>query len=246
MRNLLLICLLLLSTILINTQPADAAPQSSPTRIYFSAGATDYFSPDNILATNAVHEFVIGAAANQHLLAVITTTSLITRNNFAFEIRGLRDGIVLVFDNERMPTWSGRLPSTQDYLIRIINHGPTETYSLMIQIPINIQFNWGATQATYIGDFQTAISQDYVLRAQAGQWMTVYLSTTHPEMTIWAIGDDGTFLQIPHETQSFRVQLPTTQDYIIGVIRNNTNGGRDYALTVIIPPLYGYCQYCNG
>lgn len=225
---------------------ANGLPQTYPTRIQFERGATDFFSDDYSIGINGIHEWVVGASYNQQLVVVISPKTGVAGSNFALEIRGLSDGSVLVYDAERLRTWRGRLPATQDYLIRVINHGSPDTYSLMVQIPINIQFAWGATRTTIFGDFHTGHSQDYVLNAQGGQSMTVYLSTTDPSVALWLIGEDGNILRMA--SPSFTVLLPTTQDYTLSVTRNNINNPiQDYALTIIIPPLsYGHCRNCDG
>ncbi len=107
--------------------------------------------------------------------------------------------------------------------------------------PIRIQFEPGATSAKVEGKLAPREIKHYVLRAMAGQEMTVNLSATSesgsPEGAILAIwGADGTVLISDHaEATTWKGPLPATQDYYIAVICV-LQEGVNYTLEVVIPP----------
>lgn len=107
--------------------------------------------------------------------------------------------------------------------------------------PIRIQFEPGATSAKVEGKLAPQEIKHYVLRAMAGQEMTVNLSATTASgaaggaiLAIW--GADGTVLISDHaEATTWKGPLPSTQDYYIAVICTPQESA-SYTLEVVIPP----------
>jgi hypothetical protein len=98
-----------------------------------------------------------------------------------------------------------------------------------------IQFARDATSGTVYGSLAAGSSQEYVLRAMAGQLMKVMLSSTGGDAVLEIYGlRDGAPLVRSHMRQtSWQGYLRATQDYSVKVI--STGNGGSYTLEVVIP-----------
>ena len=98
-----------------------------------------------------------------------------------------------------------------------------------------IRFEPGATSATLTGTLAASESDTYVLRALAGQTLSVDLSFTEGQAILVVWGEDGDVLLSDHaEVSSFKRALPRTQDYFIQV-KGRPDGNTSYTMTVTIP-----------
>jgi hypothetical protein len=161
-----------------------------------------------------------------------------------------KDGTVLISDHADASSWSGVLPSTQDYYIdvRAID-GTSANYVLTVTIPPNappnpphptierINFAPGTISATVSGQVTPGGYNEYVIKASGGQDMMISTQAEEQAIVISVAGADGTVLQSSMGGSSnFSGELPSTQDYYIKV----TIGGQgfaDYSMTVTIDPL---------
>lgn len=206
-------------------------------RIQFAPGATSATVRGSVQFPNR-REYVLGAQGGQTMR--IELISADASANFA--VTGLRDGQPLKRLENSNTVWSGALPITQDYLLQVAT--PTNgavTYELYVEIttpttsaPVRIQFAPGARTATVNGSTSGLAPARYVLRANAGQTMSVdltvdntnaYLTVLHPTGDNMA-GADGPI----HHWSSL---LPVTGDYVIEVLNPGT-GLANFTLTVAI------------
>jgi heat shock protein HslJ len=98
-----------------------------------------------------------------------------------------------------------------------------------------IRFESGATSATLTGTLAASESDSYVLRALAGQTLSVDLAFTEGQAILVVWGEDGDVLLSDHaEVSSFKRALPRTQDYFIQV-QGRPDGKTSYTMTVTIP-----------
>jgi hypothetical protein len=98
-----------------------------------------------------------------------------------------------------------------------------------------IEFKPGATSATVPGRVAAGAADTWIVRALAGQQMTVKLNVTAGQAVLSVVGANGSVLLAESAGRaSFVGNLPFTQDYNLGV-RNTGSGPADYALTVTIP-----------
>jgi heat shock protein HslJ len=100
-----------------------------------------------------------------------------------------------------------------------------------------IRFAAGATSATLTGNVAASESDQYVLRALAGQTLSLDLAFTEGQaiLVVWA--EDGEVLLSDHaEVSSFKRALPRTQDYFIQV-KSRPDGNTSYTMTVSIPSI---------
>jgi hypothetical protein len=124
-----------------------------------------------------------------------------------------------------------RLPTTQDYYISLLTTDatpsnflltvsvvtppqPTRTPTSMPVRPQRINFAAGATAATVSGQVTPGAPAVYVLRALAGQTMSVFAASVST-FRITITGADGAFLASGNANQVIEMRLPTTQDYYI-------------------------------
>jgi len=151
-------------------------------------------------------------------------------------------------DGQNVLTFSRATPSTPT--------GSTSTPTSLAPVPINptvtptssssgntnddaqrIRFPTGATSVTLTGTLAAFESDMYVLRALAGQTMSINLAFTEGRAILVVWGEDGNVLLSDHaEASTFQGILPTTQDYFI-MVKGRPDGNTSYAMTVTIPTL---------
>lgn len=109
--------------------PGTVVNPVDPIRIQFAAGATSAVIHDGLIM-GEVKNYILGAMGGQTM-----TVNLSSSDNEAFlRITGV-DGTVLLDSAYVQNSWTGILPSTQDYYIQVIADASNETYSLEIIIP---------------------------------------------------------------------------------------------------------------
>ena len=143
--------------------------------------------------------------------------------------------------------FSGQLPATDDYIVTVggaANFTIDQSYSLAVSIPAGtgnpcsttaqrIRFAPGTDHATVSGTFCSGQDSRFVLRAGAGQTMTVSGIEGGTAFSVYA--PDGTQLPGgPGETISY--QLPATGDYTI-VTGQRRSEVSTFSFTVTIPAL---------
>ena len=100
-----------------------------------------------------------------------------------------------------------------------------------------IRFAAGATSAVLTGTLAASESDQYVLRALAGQTLSLDLAFTEGQAILVVWGEDGDVLLSDHaEVSSFKRALPRTQDYFIQV-KGRPDGNTSYTMTVTIPSI---------
>ena len=100
--------------------------------------------------------------------------------------------------------------------------------------PQRIQFAPGAVSKTIADNVQAPNRNRYVLRALAGQEMTVEIASPGQVVNFAVSGvDDGQpYKRLDNEDRFWSGSLPATQDYLITVV--TANGNPDYLLTVTV------------
>jgi hypothetical protein len=226
--------------------PAAAAPSAAPQlqtpeRITFAPGMMSAVRYGHVDLANP-KEYVIHALAGQQMLVSIYSGG--DEANFA--ITGVDDGQPYKRVVNESRTFAFTLPTTQDYLITVQSVTPVD-YTLAVIIPplvtpppppppIRIHFASGAISATVEGTINPPARDEYVIKALAGQQMTVQIASAGDEanFAITGVSDGQPYKRLVNEDRSFTFTLPQTQDYRITVASVTPV---DYALTVTIPPL---------
>jgi len=130
------------------------------------------------------------------------------------------------------PLWSGRLPSSGDYAVRVSAAGPT-AYTLAVQIPRRLTPGGGDPTAAITGTAPSRAPVDYVIAGEAGQAFAASVREPDP-VTLHVYGlDDGVQLApLPERRQLWGGKLPATQDYVVSVVP--ADEGARYELTVTL------------
>lgn len=214
-----------------------------PARIQFAPGATSA-SVQGTLGAGARHSYVLQANAGQTM-----TVRLTPADTQAYLIIWGADGSVLKSGAGEGKEWSGVLTISEDYYIevRAAAEGPAVAYTLQVTIlpagsdgepqATRITFPVGGTSATVKDSVPPAGAKRYVLKAMAGQTMTVDLMYPGGPALLVIWGADGTVLISDHaEAQQWSGTLPRTQDYYIDVRAAADGPTVAYTLVVTIPP----------
>jgi hypothetical protein len=223
--------------------PAASGPGTSAARrIQFQSGGTSAELAGN-LAANTIDRYVLRALGGQTLTVEVSSS----QGRMLLQISGA-DGNPLKTFGAGSSTWTGPLPSTQDYDIAIATESATAAaYTLRVAIPplgtgVNpepnrIQFAPASTSHTVQGNLGQDGLDVYVLRALAGQTMTVEVTSAQGPLLLAINGADGDVLKSAGAGgSSWSGTLRTTQDYFLRV---HTPEGRpaSYILRVAIPPI---------
>jgi len=219
--------------------PALATPQPQPRRISFPAGGTSA-TVSGTLAPFSTDSYVLTVLAGQTLNVDVPGL----QGKVLLVIWGA-DGSVLLTDHAIASSFSGVVPSTQDYFIDVRTSTTPVAYTMHVSVPPlsapeplpeRITFQAGAISATVRGTLAANASARYILKAQAGQTLNAEASTTLGQVILIIWGADGTVLLTDHAgSHSFGGPLPITQDYYIAV-RAVGAGPARYSLLVTIPP----------
>jgi Tol biopolymer transport system component len=228
---------------------------STATRIRFQPGGTSAA----VSVTNANDSnncWVLAAAGGQTLSVRIARAD----GPAILDIWG-RDGEVLLTNHVFASSFSGTLPSTQDYYIVVDTQPSTRSYTLEVSIPplgsansqsgkadtthckraTRIQFARGAISAAPLRQAPPQPGGDcWVLKASAGQTMSLSIvpDMYSGYMVLRVHGANGTVLLSERQQLSdWSGRLPATQDYYIMVIAVPDDvPARGYILQVTIPP----------
>ncbi len=155
---------------------ADACASSQATRIQFAQGATSATITSH-LAAGDMDSYVLRASKDQMMIVSVGAP----KGDAVLEIYGLSDGRWLVRSTARQTSWQGVLPATQDYGINVVSVGGNTPYTLQVTIPRRVQFAPGAISASVAGAVAAWETNSYLLRASAGQTMTVTIKTGDPK-----------------------------------------------------------------
>jgi heat shock protein HslJ len=164
------------------------------------------------------------------------------------------DGDILLSEQANATTFSGAVPSSQDYYIMVVgNPDAASEYELEINVPplgvtpqptltatlapvaVRINFSAGETSATVSGSMEASGANLYVLRAEGGQNMVIETVFSRGRAVLSVRGADGTVLQSSDENASeFDGVLPSDQDYFI-LLEGSPDSETSYTMEVTIP-----------
>ncbi len=212
-------------------------PPAEPIRIRFPSGGTSA-TINGLVRPSQQPRYVLRALAGQEM-----AVQIIAPGNLAnFAITGA-DGTSYKRLASESRFFSFTLPKTQDYEITVASAGGAVDFNLMVTViwpsappstePIRLQFQPGAISAEVAGSLPSQGRQAYLVRALAGQEMSVEVYANRGRVWLAITGADGT----PYKRGSvggsaFRFTLPATQDYEISVIA--ADGRVDYTLVVTV------------
>jgi hypothetical protein len=213
-------------------------------RLSFAPGA-DTITRTGVLRFGGTDHYVIRLGAND----TFTVSADSGPNNNVILVIWGADGTVLISDHADANYWSGVTPSTQDYFIDAhAIDGTTANYTLSVYARPNVNpppprpvkrivFPPGSSSATVTGRVTPGNSNEYVIKANAGQRMLINVDAVEQRVALSVAGADGTVLlsSMPGAS-SFSGTLPSTQDYYIRVQIEGA-GFAFYKMTVTIEGL---------
>ena len=183
-----------------------------PSRVQFPAGTTATTVTGEISGQfEAV--YVLEAAAGQWMDVRLSAPE--TGNNAWLVIEGA-DGTTLLGLGEIKTAWSGLLPGSQNYTIRVIPGGGAVKYSLEIAIARRITFAPGTTAARLEGTLTGAEGVTYVLEARAGQTMSLNASPASQTYLIVTAENAGS-VTLAEYVSAWTGVLPAADAYLIRV-----------------------------
>jgi hypothetical protein len=219
----------------------DAGVRSAPIdtaglpRIRFARGTTSRVLDDS-LAAGATRSYVLGASQGQVMLAHAIAWPVAERLNPPPEpdvrVFTAATGRELTTPRAESEVWSGRLPLTGDYVVRVTAAAPT-AYTLAVQIPRRVEVSSDQPIAIFTGSTPSRVPIDYLVRADAGRTLEVTLGGA-PTVGLHVYGlDDGVQLApLADRQRLFAGRVETTQDYVVSVIPGEERAAYDLRITV--------------
>lgn len=211
------------------SQPPPPAAQGNATRIRFASGATSA-TVEGQIQPNQRLDYVLRALQGQTMLVNVYTPN----NDVFLGVTGLSDGVPLLRPSAGSAAFSGVLPGTQDYRISLVSSAQASNYTLQVIVPARIQFAKGAISAQVNGFLQGREVNFYLLRALAGQTMTVNILSPANDifLTIYGMQDGSPLVRSVMGQTSWTGVLPATQDYMIEAV--STGASANYTLQTIV------------
>lgn len=222
------------------TPTAIATPiQYQTQRIEFAPGAisADVYNQNNAVPTR----YVLRANAGQEMKLELNSPSPLPY----LTVTGA-DGTPLLKATQDLSIWQGRLPSTQDYYVQVVRPQRVADADYNLKVTIDptqrpqpqgqrIEFSPGATSTVVSGSVAPHMTHTYLLKADAGQLMTVNVNAPGNPDVLTVYGADGTVLINGNMAgdHSWYGRLPITEDYNVQVT-NTTQYPTPYSMNVAI------------
>lgn len=189
------------------------ANSPSLTRLRFASGATAIAVQGQVNAGEQ-KGYVLAAMKDQVILATLSSASGTVTVKITASDGASLEGSPAGGTTSAM----AKLPSNQDYIVWVTGVGQASNFGLNVTIPSRITFGPGETSASRDGVVSQHMPVSYVLRALAGQTMTVNLTGNDIGLTIWGLQDGTPLIRAVSEAKSFNQKLTVTQDYIIEAV----------------------------
>lgn len=218
-----------------------ASPAASPSdttgllRVRFARGTTSGIVNDGLRA-GETRGYLIGAEQGQ-VMMVHAITWPVGQGQAAPTIATVRvysaaGGSELAAPSGPGALWSGRLPGTGDFVVRVSATRPT-AYTLAVQIPRRLTAGGSDPTAAITGTAPSRAPVDYIIEGKGGQTLAASVRDGDPATLLLYGLDDGEQLAPLSERRTLWAgTLPTTQDYVISVAP--ADEGARYELTVTL------------
>jgi len=190
-----------------------AATVPSGDRILFQTGSTVAVAQGS-LAAGTTHTYIIGALKGQPMSLNISSP-----NNAMSLAVTAPGGAQLLAASAGQTYWQTRLPASGDYAVVVNSNSVAGAYTFTVSIAARIQFAAGAVQWTTTSQTFDGFTAQYVVYALKGQTMSLTVTGTggNGVLTVAGFDDGQPYLRYVTERTDFSMQLPATEDYIIGV-----------------------------
>jgi hypothetical protein len=221
--------------------PAAVTPSTSPSdttgllRVRFARGTTSGLVNDS-LRTGEARGYLIGAEQGQVMMVHAITWPVRQGESPApaatVRVYSVAEGSELTAPAGAGPLWSGRLPSSGDYTVRVSATGPT-AYTLAVQIPRRLAPTAGDPTAAIAGTAPSRAPVDYIIAGASGQALAASVRESDPvTLHLYGLDDGEQLAPLPERRQLWAGRLPATQDYVVSVVP--ADEGARYELTVTL------------
>jgi hypothetical protein len=204
-------------------------------RIRFARGTTSGLVNDS-LGTGDTRGYLIGAERGQVMMVHAITWPVRQGGSppptATVRVYSVEEGRELTAPAGAGPLWSGRLPSSGDYAVRVSASAPT-AYTLALQIPRRLTPTSGDPTAAIAGSAPSRAPVDYIIAAESGQTLAASVRESDPvTLHLYGLDDGGQLAPLPERRQLWAGRLPATQDYVVSVVP--ADEGARYELTVTL------------
>jgi len=195
--------------------PTSPPPTLAPIRVNFAPNFTSGSVTGTILP-GQTQDILFGAGSGQ--LTFVTADS--ASRTVMFSLSGA-NGQILVSPDQKVASWRGYLPATQDYIVRLVGGATAENFQVTFVIPARISFAKGATSGGVYTTLAPGQVQSYVVNAGGGVPMLVNTDNYNTTITIFGASDGTVLVSNWSATKGlpgWQGMLPSSQDYVIQVI----------------------------
>jgi hypothetical protein len=227
-----MLSLLIMITVAGTLTPAQAG---GGTRIRFERGATST-TVQGYLNPNVSDGYLLYALAGQTMtLNLVTLLNDVPLTGAYLEVSDANGNPLLLLGHYRT-AWTGVLPASQTYQIRVTSVGGVGSYRLQVSIPSEIRFTRGATSAVLRGTVRPDRLNEYHFRAGANQWISLTVVSPADDVRLTLYGEDGNILirAIGMPSNTWSGWLPATQKYFLIVTQPASGLPTAYTLYISI------------
>ncbi|HET7470820.1 MAG TPA: hypothetical protein VFJ81_14145 [Gemmatimonadales bacterium] len=222
-----------------NAKPASTAPTPIDTtglpRIRFSRGTTSGIHDDKLQA-GATRSYVLFAQGGQVMLvhAIGWPVAEAEHPPADPEVRVLEaaTGRELPSPRAEPEIWSGRLPSTGEFIVRVTASTPT-AYTLAVQIPKRLEISPGEPTAVFTGTAPSRAPVDFLVRVDAGRTLEVSLGGAPTVgLHIYGLNDGAQLARLSDRQRLYAARVATSQDYVVSMVPWAERAAYDLRVTV--------------
>ncbi|HEV8635119.1 MAG TPA: hypothetical protein VG370_12875 [Chloroflexota bacterium] len=208
--------------------PSEARPRE-PERIQFEPDATVGVVRRPI-AEGEIQEYVLRAFAGQTMIVDAGSPG----GDVFLSVYRRSDGTALHRPTGNARRWQGKLPASDDYLVRAAGRGQDTTLSLSVVIPAAIETRADGRPVVITGELRSAERRHYLLRGRVDQSLAVAASSPGRDafVVVTGLDDNQTVVPAAFRVTSWTGRLPGTQDYLVEVV--SAGGATDYGLEVTV------------
>jgi hypothetical protein len=217
--------------------PGAAAPIDTAglPRIRFGRGTTSG-TLDDSLPAGATRSYVLEAKQGQVMLVHAIAWPVAERSHPppepAVRVLEAATGRELTSPKAEPEVWSGRLPLSGDYVVRVTAAAPT-SYTLAVQIPRRVEVTPDQPTAIFTGSTPSRTPIDYLIKADAGRTLEIVLGGA-PSLVLHVYGlENGTQLApLADRQRLYAGRVEATQDYVVSVVPAEERAAYDLRITL--------------
>jgi hypothetical protein len=217
------------------TSPASPADTTGLLRVRFARGTTSGILNDSLRA-GETRGYLVGAEQGQ-VMMVHAITWPVRRGEAqpaaaTVRVYSVTDGSELTDPSGPGSLWSGRLPGTGDFVVRVDASHPT-AYSLAVQIPRRLSAGGSDPTAAITGAAPSRAPVDYIIEGRSGQTLAASVRDGDPAaLHVYGLDDGEQLAPLSERRTLWAGTLPASQDYVISVVP--ADEGARYELTVTL------------